>query len=105
MTNGGNNGPIAAAMLAGGIGCFFLGLMTDLSEVSEAIKSILSFSNAVGPLSGKTVVAVVCWLISWAILAVKWREQTVDFGKIFRITLVLVALSAVMTFPMFYGLL
>ena len=58
------NGAVAAALLAGGIGAFAVGLMTVLAEASEAIANLLRFSGPVGPLSGKTTVAVVIWLIA-----------------------------------------
>ena len=99
------SGLIAAAMLAAGIGCFFLGLMTDLSEANKTIEAILSFSKPVGALSGKTLVAIVLWFVSWAILASKWRDQEVNFGKVYNITLILVALGILMTFPLFFDLL
>jgi hypothetical protein len=65
------NGLVAATMLAAGIGCFFLGLFTDLSESNKAIEGILSFSKPVGALSGKTIIAILFWWVSWAILASK----------------------------------
>ncbi len=99
------NGRVAAAMLAAGIGCFFLGLMTDLSEANKAIEGILSFYKPVGALSGKTLVAIVLWFVSWAILASKWKNQEVNFGKIYRGTLILVALGIIMTFPLFFDVL
>jgi hypothetical protein len=99
------NGLIAAAMLAAGIGCFFVGLMTDLSEASKAIEGILTFSKPVGALSGKTIIALLFWGISWAILASKWKDQEVDFGKVYNITLILVALGILMTFPLFFDIL
>jgi hypothetical protein len=99
------NGPIAAAMLAAGIGCFFLGLMTDLSEAIKAVETLFTFSTPVGALSGKTIIAYVIWFISWGILAAKWKEQSVNFGKIYKLTLILVALGFIMTFPEFFDLL
>lgn len=100
-----DNGLITAAMLAAGIGCFFLGLITSLAQGSKAIGSLLNFYGPVGPLSGKTIVAIVLWLISWGILAGKWRDQSVNFGKIYTATLILVALGIVGTFPLFFDLL
>ena len=99
------NGLIAAAMLAAGIGCFFLGLMTDLSEANKAIEGILTSSKPVGALSGKTIVAFLFWFVAWAILASKWKDQEVNFGKIYNVTLILVALGVLMTFPLFFDLL
>jgi hypothetical protein len=100
-----NNGPIVAAMLAAGIGCFFLGLTTSLAQGSKAIGGMLNFYNPVGPLSGKTIVAVVLWLIAWGVLACKWKDQSTDFGKVYRVTLILVALGLLGTFPLFFDLL
>jgi len=98
------NGLITAAMLAAGIGCFFLGLNTSLAQGSKAIGNMLNFYNPVGPLGGKTIVAIVLWLVSWAILASKWRDREVDFGKVYNITLILVALGLLGTFPLFFDL-
>jgi peptidoglycan biosynthesis protein MviN/MurJ (putative lipid II flippase) len=99
------NGLIAAAMLAAGIGCLFLGIMTSLSEAIHPVGNALNWYNPVGALTGKTIVAIVLWLVSWAILASKWRDQEVDFGKVYMGTLILVALGLLGTFPLFFGLL
>jgi hypothetical protein len=100
-----NNGLVAAAMLAAGIGCFFLGLTTSLAQGSKTIGGLLNFYNPVGPLAGKTIGAVVAWLVAWAFLAGKWKDQSADFGKIYKVTLILVALGWLGTFPPFFDLL
>lgn len=99
-----NNGPIVAAMLAAGIGCFVLGLMVSLTQGSKAIMGILNWYDPVGPLIGKTIVALVAWLVSWAILSSKWKHQSVTFGKIYTATLILVALGLLGSFPPFFDL-
>jgi len=100
-----NNGLVAAAMLAAGIGCFFLGLTTSLAQGSKVIGGMLNFYNPVGPLGGKTIVAVVVWLIAWGVLASKWKDRSADFGKIYKVTLILVGLGLLGTFPPFFDLL
>jgi len=100
-----NNGPIVAAMLAAGIGSFVLGLMICLAQGSKAFGGILNFYDPVGPLSGKTIVAVVAWLVAWAVLASKWKDQSADFGKIYNVTLILVGLGLLGSFPLFFDLL
>jgi hypothetical protein len=100
-----NNGPIVAAMLAAGIGSFVLGLMICLAQGSKAISGILNFYDPVGPLSGKTIVAVVVWLVAWGVLASKWKDQSADFGKIYKVTLILVGLGLLGSFPLFFDLL
>ncbi|MDF3018156.1 MAG: hypothetical protein K0R44_3381 [Thermomicrobiales bacterium] len=49
------DGPLAAALLAAGIGSFALGLFTTLAEASTAFRERLILDAGVGPLSGKTV--------------------------------------------------
>jgi hypothetical protein len=99
------NGLVAAAMLAAGIGCFVLGLTTSLAQGSKVIGGMLNFYNQVGSLSGKTIVAVVVWFVAWGVLASKWKDQSVDFGKVYKVTLILVALGVLGTFPPFFDLL
>ena len=99
-----NNGPIVAAMLAAGIGCLALGLTTSLAQGSKAISGMLNFYNPVGPLGGKTIVAVVVWLVAWGILASKWKDRSADFGKVYKVTLILVGLGLLGTFPPFFDL-
>lgn len=100
-----NNGPAAAAILAAGIGGFFLGLITSLAEAIKAVENVLNFYNPVGPLTGKTWVAIALWLVAWAVLGSQWRNRTVDFGKVYKITLILIALGLLGTFPLFFNLL
>lgn len=99
------NGLAAAAMLAAGIGCFVLGLATSLAQGSKTIGGMLNFYNPVGPLGGKTIVAVVVWLVAWGVLAGAWKDRSTDFGKVYKVTLILVALGLIGTFPPFFDLL
>jgi hypothetical protein len=98
------NGPIVASMLAAGIGCFVLGLMVSLGQGSKAISGMLNWYDPVGPLGGKTIVAVVVWLIAWAVLAGKWKDRLADFGKMYKVTLILVGLGLLGSFPLFFDL-
>lgn len=95
-------GPIAAAILAGGIGCFALGLFTTVAEASTSFKDWLSWDDDVGPLSGKTALAVIVWLVSWAVLHVTYRDRPFETRRALTIALVLVALGALGTFPTFF---
>lgn len=92
-------GAAAAAMVGGGIGGLVLGLLTTGSVISEGLKTFLTFSPAVGSLSGKTAVAIVAWLISWALLNTLWKGKDYDLDKAFRITLVLTTIGILLTFP------
>jgi hypothetical protein len=95
-------GPVVAAMIAGGVGSFVLGLMTTLNEASESVHGALEWSEPVGPLSGKTGVAVIAWLIAWPILHVVFRGRGTTLKTAFTITMILVALGVLGTFPTFF---
>lgn len=98
------NGSVAAAVLAGGVGSFALGLMTILAEASEPLRTALRFYLPAGPLSGKTTVAVVIWLAAWAVLGNLWKSKEVDFDRASRWGFILLALGLLGTFPPFFGL-
>jgi hypothetical protein len=95
-------GPVAAAVLATGIGALVLGLLTTLNEASTGVHDFLEFDKDVGPLSGKTVIAVIAYLASWAVLHGLWRRQNPTLRPILIGTAVLVALGVVGTFPTFF---
>lgn len=95
-------GPIAAAILAGGIGCLALGVFTTLAEASSSIKDWLNWKDDVGPLSGKTGMAVIVWLIAWAVLHAFYRDRPFETRRALTIALVLVGLGALGTFPTFF---
>ncbi|HEY8193091.1 MAG TPA: hypothetical protein VIF36_04130 [Gaiellaceae bacterium] len=95
-------GPVAAAVLATGIGAFVLGLLTTLSEASTGVHDFLDFDKDVGPLSGKTILAVVAYFASWAVLHALWRRQNPALRPILIAAAVLVALGILGTFPTFF---
>jgi hypothetical protein len=97
-------GPIAAAVLAGGVGAAALGVVTTLAEVSEGLRSWLQWSDAVGPLSGKVLVAVGVWLVAWAVLHVVLRRRPYETRRALVVSLVLIAVGVVGTFPTFFQL-
>ena len=99
------DGPAGAAMVAAGAGIFALGLFTTLAEASAAFKSFLErfdVVDGVGPLAGKTTLAVLVWAVVWAVLAVVWRGRDTHLRRMFGVGLVLGILGAVGTFPPFF---
>jgi hypothetical protein len=97
-------GPISAAIIAGGIGALALGVVTTLAEASTRVKDGLEWSKRVGPLSGKTIVAVIVWLIAWGVLHLLYRNRPLETRPALIIALVLVGLGVLGTFPEFFQL-
>jgi hypothetical protein len=98
------NGPVAAVMIATGIGVLVLGILTTLGEASEGLAEFLEFSDRVGPLSGKTIFAVVAFLVSWGGLQMALRERDLEWRPVITALIVLVAIGLVLTFPPFFQL-
>ncbi len=94
-----------AAVLAASIGCAAVGIFTDLAEGSKAFSAALSFSKAVGDLSGKTTLGIACWLVAWGILHLRWRRRDLAApGRVATLAIVLMLIALITVFPPFFGL-
>jgi len=98
------NGPVAAVLLATGIGGLVLAVLVVLAEAKESFAESLAFDQEVGPLSGKTIWATVAFLGSWGILTLLLRRREVDLTKVIAVSAVLVALALIGTFAPFFEL-
>ena len=93
------NGPVAAAVLSCGFGCFILGTLAVATDGSRHLAAMLNFYNPAGTLSGVTTVAVVLWLIICTVLAARWKAKTLAFGKVTAIAFLFLGLGLMLTFP------
>ncbi len=95
------NGPVSAALLAGGIGCAVLGIVTFAYEVNSqtAFAKSLAWVKPVGALSGKSSLGILAFLLAWVILHFAWRGKDTNFGRIATISFVLLAIGLLGTFP------
>ncbi len=98
------NGPALAALLAAGIGAAALGALTTLAAASKPISDALVVARPVGPLSGKTIYALVIWFAAWAVLAYLWRGRDIAPRRIYLTTFILIGIGVLGTFPLFYDL-
>lgn len=96
------NGPALAGILAAALGTFVLGLVTTLAEASVSLKDLLNIREPVGPLSGKTTIAVAAWAIAWVVLAFAWRRRNVDVRWVVIASAILIGLGVVLTYPTFF---
>ena len=98
-------GPAWAAILAAAIGCACFAVLVDLSEAFKGVSRALNFYNPVGDLSGKSTLAVVGWLVAWAILRFRWKRRDIQNpGRLMVVCVVLLFLSLLATFPAVFGL-
>jgi hypothetical protein len=96
--------PISAAIIAAGIGGLALGVLTTLAEASETFSGWLTLNAGVGSLSGKTIFAVATWLASWGVVHAAMRNTAYEIRSAFSITIVLIVLVLIGTFPLFFQL-
>jgi hypothetical protein len=97
------NGAAWAAFLAAGIGTFAMGFFVILN-----VAGIFAAPAVYGPsggASGRATFAVVAWLIAWVVLHRRWRDRHVEPGRISTVTLILIALGILATFPPLWALL
>jgi hypothetical protein len=90
---------MGASMIASGVGSLVLGIAIVLAEANAGIKSFLTWSSGVGPLSGKTGVAVIAFVISWVVLHYAFQRRAMTLTASFVITVVLLVLGLLLSFP------
>lgn len=93
------NGFGAAAILATAIGCFVLGILTVAGDASKSFARHLIFYRPTGPLSGVTTIAIVVWLLTWALLSHRWSSRSLTLRPILIAAFILLAASLLLTFP------
>jgi hypothetical protein len=76
-----------------------LGLFITLAEASTGTKDFLQWNDRVGPLSGKTILAVIAYFGSFLILGLLWRGKTFALRSILIIAIILVVVGLLFTFP------
>jgi hypothetical protein len=90
---------MGAAMIASGIGSLVLGIAIVLSETNAGFKSLMTWTSGVGPLSGKSGISVIAFLVGWVVLHYAFKSKAVSLTTSFIITVVLVVLGLLLTFP------
>ncbi|MFT3894192.1 MAG: hypothetical protein QM730_21380 [Anaerolineales bacterium] len=100
------NGPVSAALLAGGIGSAAMGLITLAFEINDksAFAKSLNWYKPVGGLSGKSMLAIIIFFVAWAILHFVWKDKETNFTRISSIAIALLVVGLLGTFPPFWEL-
>ena len=93
------NGSGAAAILAAGIGCAFLGILAFAGDVSPAIGKALNIYNPTGTLSGVTTFAIIIWLASWFGLGRAWSGRNVNLRSVTFASFALLIVGFLLTCP------
>jgi hypothetical protein len=97
------NGAALAAFLGAGIGAFAMGVMVILNEAGLFVAPTLY--PPAGGVSGRTTIASAIWLIGWAVLHRRWKGRQLESRRAHAITLILIGLGVLLTFPPVWKLL
>lgn len=96
------NGAVLAAFVAAGIGAFAMGLVVILNEVG--LFAAPALYGPAGGVSGRTTIAAAIWLAAWAVLHNRWKGRRIEPGREYAVTLGLIGLGLLLTFPPVWGL-
>ena len=91
------NGAAIAAILAAGIGAFAMGFVVILN--AAGLFAAPTLYGPAGGVTGRTTLAVVLWLVSWAVLHHRWKDREIGQSGVFGLTFVLIGLGLLLTFP------
>lgn len=100
-------GPACAATLSAALGLLALSLAQVLSEVSSGFKATMQTlgnlwmpgAAGIGPYSGKETVALLVWLLSWALLHAVLARKEVSVGRLGALALVLIGVATTLVWP------
>jgi hypothetical protein len=95
----GPDGPAIAAILGAALGVLYMGLATFISEVAIGAHDWFEFQKRVGPLSGKTTMACIAWLVSWSVLHLVWRKRDLPLVPVVILAGVLIVAGNLLMFP------
>lgn len=95
-------GPVAAVLLGAAIGSVVFGICAVLGVASPTVRSLLIWSEPVGPMSGKSIIGPAAFLLAWLVLHLRLRGRHVDFWRVMKIAFVLLGIAIVFTYPPFH---
>ncbi len=96
------NGGVVAAVVAAGVGCAALGVVTVAAVAFSSFADFLTLYAPAGPLTGKATVAALIYLIAWVNLHARLRDRELHLFRAFLLTMALLVVGLIGTFPPVY---
>ena len=96
------NGAALAAFAAAGFGAFAMGLISLLDAIG--VLPVPTLYAPAGGVTGRTTLAVLIWLIAWAILHRRWKDRDRETGGVHAATIVLTVLGILLALPPIWSL-
>jgi hypothetical protein len=91
-------GPAAAVLLATGLSCLLLGVLTALVALFPGVESTLTFSQRVGDLSGVSIIVIAAFFGVWGLMTAVWRRSSPPLLNVAIVSAICFVLCVVATF-------
>lgn len=91
------NGAALAAFVASGIGVFAMGLVSLLD--AAGVLPVPTLYAPAGGVTGRTTLAVLTWLIAWAVLHARWKDRDMDTDRAHAVTISLTLFGILFALP------
>lgn len=91
------NGAALAASVAAGVGAFAMGLISLLNAVGAL--PVPALYGPAGGVTGRTTLAVLVWLVAWAVLHRRWRDRNAQASRVHAATILLIVMGIVLALP------
>ena len=92
-------GAIVASLVAAWIGLMTLAVVNIAADVNSGFKTWITLHQGIGPYSGKEVLLLVAWFVSWPILHVALRRRELNLKKWFGAFMVGILVATVLMWP------
>jgi hypothetical protein len=96
------NGAALAAFAGAGVGAFAMGLVSLLDAIG--ILPVPELYGPAGGVSGRTTLAVLIWLIAWAVMHRRWSDRDLETGGVHVAAIVLTVLGILLALPPVWSL-
>ncbi len=97
------NGSAVAAVLAAAIGSIAMGAVVVLNEAG--VFAAPTLYGPAGGVTGRTALATLIWLVAWGVLHARWKSRDVPSRSAYALSIVLIVLGILGTFPPVWQLL
>jgi hypothetical protein len=98
------SGPAAAVVLAAGIACFALGMLSILAAASGAVADVLTLTSDVGEASGLSTITTATFFVVWGSFTLVWRHADPSLTRVAAVSGALIVFGLLATFPPVFNL-
>jgi hypothetical protein len=96
------NGTALAAYAAAGVGAFAVGSISLLNAIG--VLPVPTLYGPAGGVTGRTTLAVLIWLIVWAVLHHRWKDRDMATSGVHAAAIVLTLLGILFALPPVWSL-